>query len=269
MIWLHFLALAAATFAYAKCLEISRAGSWLAAVSFTLCGFQAVHVGHEPFYHTMPGFRFLSACYCDVTTGRLAWLAGLVLAWGTQLTLGHFHFMWTGGLVLVIGSWRAFTNSGGQLRVPGRVIGLLVGLCWGAAIAWVQLQLTWELSGVAGFTRPAELLMNYVFPPAQCAQFALPQIFLVLLWCAGDAYWHQLQTSPGEVLRLCWSRAARPCLRLESPHRVLLRDSPLATDRTAVVSPGDDAGYGGQTAISCSSNCRVSVGFVRLLAIPC
>ena len=83
--------------------------------------FQAVHVGHEPFYHTMP---YLPLCLLladrYVTTGRLAWLAGLVLAWGTQLTLGHFQIqMWTGGLVLLIGSWRAFTNSGANCGYQG------------------------------------------------------------------------------------------------------------------------------------------------------
>ncbi len=53
-IWLHWLALGGVTFLYARNLAISRAGAILAAVSFTLCGFQAAHIVHEPFNHLMP-----------------------------------------------------------------------------------------------------------------------------------------------------------------------------------------------------------------------
>jgi len=199
--WLHFLALAAATFAYAQELGIGRAGSSLAAASFTLCGFQAVHAAHEPFYHLMP---YLPLClllaHRYATSGWVVWLAGLALAWGTQITLGHFQIqMWTGGLVLLTGGWQALTRSGGRLRSLGRAVGLLVGLCWGAAIAWVQLRLTWELSGVAGFSRPPHLLANFLFPPAHCAQFALPEVFLGQPGGAGDAYWGRHGTNPGEA----------------------------------------------------------------------
>jgi len=199
--WLHFLALAAATFAYARELGIGRAGSWLAAVSFSLCGFQAVHAAHEPFYHSMPYLPLsLLLAHRYVTTGRLVWLAGLALAWGVQITVGHFQIqMWTGGLVLVTGGWQALTSSGGQLRLLRRVIGLLVGLCWGAAIAWVQLRLTWELSGVAGFIRPPQFLANFLFPPAHWAQFALPEVFLGRPGGEGDAYWGRHGTISGEA----------------------------------------------------------------------
>ena len=45
-------------------------------------------------------------------TGRLAWLAGLAMAWGTQVTLGHFQIqMWTAGLVLLAGAWRVLDAS--------------------------------------------------------------------------------------------------------------------------------------------------------------
>ncbi len=132
--WLHFLALAAATFAYARCLQISQAGSALAAVSFTLCGFQAVHAIHEPFYHVMP---YLPLCLLladrYVVTGRFLWLAGLALAWGTQLTLGHFQIqMWTAGLVLLCSLWRAWTAEGTWHGPFLKVGGLCLGLFWGA-----------------------------------------------------------------------------------------------------------------------------------------
>ena len=55
---------------------------------------------------------------------------------------------------------------------------LTAGLAWGAAIAWVQLRLTWELTRLAGFSRPPEFLSNYLFPPAHWAQWALPGLYL-------------------------------------------------------------------------------------------
>ena len=172
--WLHWVALAGATYLYARVLEISHAGSALAAVSFSLCGFQAVHAPHEPFYHLMPYVPlclYLADRYA--VTGRLVFLAGLAIAWGVQLTLGHFQIqMWTGGLVLVAGSWRALKRPGLLAWNFGHILGLFVGLLWGATIAAVQLRLTWELTGVAGFIRPPEFLANFLFPPAHWAQFA-------------------------------------------------------------------------------------------------
>jgi len=219
--WLHLLALMAATFAYARGLKISRPGSALAAVSFTFCGFQALHVVHEPFYHSMP---YLPLCLLladrYAATGRLAWLASLALAWGSQITVGHFQIqMWTAGLVLLLGLWRVWTDvfgvalnappdkhSGGQHRalaarmwVPDRFLGLFAGLCWGAAIACVQLRLTWELTGAAGFVRPPHLLANYGFPRPHLAQLALPEVFLTRPSALESVYWNQHQTTPGEA----------------------------------------------------------------------
>jgi hypothetical protein len=48
--WIHFVATSAATYAYARVLGLSAAGAVIAAVGFSLCGFQAAHAVHEPFY---------------------------------------------------------------------------------------------------------------------------------------------------------------------------------------------------------------------------
>jgi hypothetical protein len=200
-LWVHMLALVAATFAYARNVGIGYEGSALAAISFALCGFQAVHAVHEPFYHSMP---YLPLCLLlagrYATTGEARWLAGLALAWGLQITLGHFQIqMWTGGLAFLSGCWRVATSRNGIVRKLGRVVGLLLGLSWGAAIAWVQLRLTWELTGVAGFVRPSHLLANHLLPPAHWAQFALPALFLGRPLGLGDAYWGYHGTIPGEA----------------------------------------------------------------------
>jgi hypothetical protein len=199
--WLHLVALAATTFAYARVLGISSAGSALAGISFALCGFQAVHIVHEPFYHVMlylPFCLLLADRY--VTTGRITYIAGLALAWGTQLTLGHFQIqMWTGGLVLVTGVWRALFEAPDLIKRLARVVGLVTGLAWGVAIAWVQLSLTWELATISSFVRPSEFLVNYGFPAIHWAQFALPEVFLGRPPGVGDTYWARHQTTTSEA----------------------------------------------------------------------
>ena len=199
--WLHFVALAAATFAYARALGISSAGSALAGISFALCGFQALHAVHEPFYHVMP---FLPFCLLladrYAVTGRMIYLAGLALAWGAQLALGHFQIqMWTGGLVLATGVWRIWFAAPDLTRRLARIFGLVAGIAWGVAIAWVQLSLTWELTTISSFARPPEFLVNYSFTTGHWAQFALPEVFLGGPSRVGEAYWDQHRTTPGEA----------------------------------------------------------------------
>jgi hypothetical protein len=232
--WIHWLALAVTTYAYARALEISRAGAALAAVSFSLCGFQAVHAPHEPFYHLMP---YLPLCLylADryAVTGRLVYLAGLAIAWGTQVTLGHFQIqMWTAGLVLATGCWRALHAAGSRPSRLVRTVGLFAGLAWGAAIAWVQLRLTWDLTGIAGFVRPPELLANYLFPPAHWAQFGLPEVFLGRWTGSGDdSYWGQQGTTSGEA---CAYVGVVPAILALAGWAALRRDKALAPWRWIV-----------------------------------
>jgi hypothetical protein len=200
-LWLHIVALTAAMYAYARELGIQQVGSGLAAVSFALCGFQAVHAVHEPFYHVMP---FVPLCLlfanCYVRTGRSAYVAAVALVWGTQITLGHFQIqMWTAVLVLMTGGYLTLVNGKGWHQKVSRILGLMLGLGWGAAIAWIQLSLTWELTGITGFVRPPKFLSNFPLPPAHWAQFALPAVFLGRPLGQGDAYWGRYGTTPGEA----------------------------------------------------------------------
>ena len=104
--------------------------------------------------------------------------------------------MWTAGLVLLSSLWRVWAAEGSWHPPLLKVAGLCLGLFWGAMIAWVQLQLTWELSSVTEFSRPSYLLADFLFPPAHWAQFALPEVFLGHPRGAGDLYWSQYQTLP-------------------------------------------------------------------------
>ena len=199
--WLHWVALAAATYGYARAMGTSKAGGALTAITFSLCGFQAAHSVHEPFFHVMP-YLLLCLCLADryAVTGRVGYAAGLALAWGIQLTLGHFQIqMWTAGLVVVTGAWRAVTRAVTLSTRLSRTLGLLLALGWGAAIACVQLQLTWELATRTAFFRPPEFLANYLFPTAHWAQFAVPEVYLSSAESSSQAYWGLHQTTAGEA----------------------------------------------------------------------
>jgi len=196
--WLHYVALAAATYAYARCLGITPWGGAIAGLAFTFCGFQMIHSSHEPFYHALPYMMlalFLTEMY--VASGRLVWLALLALAWGVQLTLGHFQIqMWTGGLVLVTGLWRVLADR----RPWRRAFGLGMALAWGAAVAALQLKLTWELAQIVGFTRRSlEDLSYFSFPPAHWAELAVPRLFMGLRNGPEDHYWDTQYTTGYEA----------------------------------------------------------------------
>ena len=247
MMVLHMLALAAATFAYARALGLSLAGSAMAAASFALCGFQAVHAIHEPFYHVMP---YLPLCLLladrYVRHRGVVWLAFLALAWGIQITLGHFQIqMWTAGLVLLTGGWRAFTATQVKRQSVFRIIGLLLGLCWGAAVAWVQLRLTWELSTVAGFVRPAESLFAFSFPPRNAPSFFCRRSSSAVRMEATMRTGAAMEQSSAKP-RLCGHHSIDPRLRRRDCSEAIRRTVALAADHTLVAGPGHHGGLVGR-----------------------
>ncbi len=66
----HYVALAAATYGYGRRLGLTTGGSIAAALGLTLCGFQAIHVIHGPFYTVMaylPLCSLLADCYVRVS----------------------------------------------------------------------------------------------------------------------------------------------------------------------------------------------------------
>ena len=149
--WLHYLALAASTYFYARCLDILPWGAAMAAVAFTFCGFQAIHSSHEPFYCLMPYLPLaLGLAERFMASGRPAWLVTLPLVLGLQWTLGHFQIQtWTGGLVVLTGLWRAIVDR----RPWRRAVSLILAVGWGAALAAVQLGPSWQFAELVGQTR--------------------------------------------------------------------------------------------------------------------
>lgn len=196
--WLHILALVTTTYAYARRLGITPWGGALASISFSLCGFQAVHASHEPFYHAMPFLPlalFLAETY--LATPRLSALAMLAVVVGVQLTLGHFQIaMWTAGLVVVTGLWRVVVGR----RPASRLLGLAAAVGWGGAIAGVQLALSWEFARAVGHaSRHVVDLTYYAFPPSHWAEPAIPRLFQGLRGGPEGPSWQVLQTSGFEA----------------------------------------------------------------------
>ena len=198
--WLHWAALAVSTFAYARVLLISRAGSALAALIFTLCGFQAVHIVHEPFNHLMP---YLPLCLLladsFMRTGKIVWLA--CLRWPGELSSRSGTSRFRCGP----GGWSCYPRYG--RHAPPAQAG---SECSGDAVDWGS---DWSGGAHRLGTAPADvgadrrrrfcagahLLAPFSLPPAHWAQFALPEVFLGLHQGTGDTYWGLHQTLSGEA----------------------------------------------------------------------
>lgn len=196
--FLHYLLLVAATFAYARRLGISAPGAALSAFSFGFCGFQAIHSSHETIYHALaylPLCLYLAEWFLD--GGRGMAIVALAVAYAMQLTVGHFQVQsWTAGLVVLVGLCRL----GRAPRLAGRVLGLVAALAWGASIAAVQLVTTWELTRFVGFDRRAFAdLAFYGFPPAHWAELFAPTLFRGIPGGPEAGYWYSQMTTGYEA----------------------------------------------------------------------
>lgn len=228
--WLHYLAIAAATYFYARCLDLAPWGAALSALAFTFCGFQAIHSSHEPFYCLLPYLPLaLGLAERFMATGCPGWLAGVAVALGLQWTLGHFQIQtWTGGLVILAGLWRAAVDR----RSWARAALLALAVVWGAALAGVQLGPSWQFAKQVGQTqRAAEDLLFYSYPPAHWFEPALPRLVRDLRLGPEDPYWFSQQTTGFEaaiyigtipLVFAVMAVIARPFRRPSLPWRLLI-----------------------------------------------
>lgn len=191
--WLHYVALVATTYFYARRLGVSAWGGALAGVSFALCGFQTIHSSHEPFFCIMPYLPLaLALTECFIASGRPVWLAYLAIVLGAQWTLGHFQIqMWTNGLVILTGLWRSTFRPQTWIRAPA----LIAVTAWGAGIAALQLGLSWQFAELVRQTkRPTSDLSFYSFPPLHWFELAFPRLIRELRLGPEDPYWFGQQT---------------------------------------------------------------------------
>jgi hypothetical protein len=228
--WLHYVALVGTTYGYARSLKLSSWGSAVAGVAFALCGFQAIHSSHEPFYCVMPYLPLaLLIAELYMASGRALWLALLSLCMAIAWMLGHFQIQaWTAGLVILTGLWRSAIDG----RPWRRALGLVAAMVWGCALSAVQLGPSWQFANLVGHTqRSARELFYYSFPAANWFDLVLPQLIRELQLGPTDPYWRGLQTEGYEIafyigtiplilafLALC----ARPFSRPTLPWKIMI-----------------------------------------------
>ncbi|WP_337173197.1 hypothetical protein [Paludisphaera sp.] len=194
----HYLLMAGGTFAYGRSLGLSPPGAGLAALSFTFCGFQSIHSSHEWAYHAL---AYLPLCLLAagriMAGGGLGWVAALGLAFGVQLTVGHFQAQsWTAGLVVASASWMVVESP----RLARRLPLVLLGLAWGGAIAAIQLGPAWELARFVGHDdRPFLELAFYGFPPAHWAELVVPGWLRGIPGGPEAGYWYSQGTTGYEA----------------------------------------------------------------------
>jgi hypothetical protein len=228
--WLHYLALVATTYFYARCLGIGPWGAAMSGVAFTLCGFQAIHSSHEPFYCVLPYLPLaLGIAERFLATGSLIWLSALPLVLGLQWTLGHFQIQtWTGGLVIVTALWRAVFEQ----RSWRRAFAVILAVVWGMAFAAVQLGPSWQFARLVGQTeRPVNERLFYSLPPTHWFELALPRLVRELRLGSEDPYWYGQQTTGYEAVLYAGTiplifaligGLARPVNRATLPCRLLV-----------------------------------------------
>jgi hypothetical protein len=234
--WLHYVALAAFTYAYARTLAVSPWGSALSAISFAFCGFQAIHASHEPFYLALPYLPLaLIAAERFMAGGSMAWLPGLSLVWGAQLTLGHFQIQaWTAILVLITGVWRLVERRRGWWRL----VGLTGALALGAAVAAAQLAPSAELAAFMRAERSTnEELARFSYVPMHWGELFVPRLFTGLEQGPEGPYWTFVATTGYEacfyvgtipLLMACVGLAASRGEKGTAPWRLLIVPLSLA-----------------------------------------
>ena len=226
-------------------------------MSFTLCGFQAIHSSHEPFYCLMPYLPLaLAIAERYMASGRIVWLALLALCLGLQWTLGHFQIQtWTGGLVILTGLWRAAFDG----RPWRRALGLIAATGWGAALAAVQLGLSWQFAESVGSNRRTVRRAALLLVSARAlVRAGAARLIRELPLGPEDPYWFGQQTTGYEAalyvgtIPLIFAFVGvfgRPASR----STMLVADS-----RPGQLRAGDDAAVvAGRLSIPCSL-CRAS-----------
>ena len=130
--WLHYVAIVATTYAYARSIKLSPWGSALAGVAFSLCGFQAIHSSNEPFYCLMPYLPLaLALAERFMGSGNVLWLSLLALCLGIEWSLGHFQIQtWTNALVIFLGFWRWAVDRQSWRRALAISAAPIWALCW-------------------------------------------------------------------------------------------------------------------------------------------
>ena len=199
----------------ARRLNISSAGSALAAFSWSMCGFFLIHLAHQWGYTTgswMPWAWGLAwCCFCSPGPFRSVapFLLSLVLV--LQVLPGHFQlaFMTQFGILLTL-SWVAIERGFGRFVRAVPASSASPGFSMRGA-KWVTLAVAgvfplaaaqlWPTARLAGLTdsRDFEYLSGFASTPFHLVNFVAPGFFhRSPLW--RPLMWDPFHTSPEELL---------------------------------------------------------------------
>ncbi len=200
----------------ARRLSISSAGSALAALAWSTCGFFLIHLAHQWGYTTgcwIPwawGLTWCCLSAAGVFRSVAPFLLSLVLV--LQVLPGHFQlaFMTQCGVILIV-AWSAVERWGGRalgslpssaatlhfsIRGAGGVALAVAGVF---PLAAIQLWPTARLAGLAASQRDFGYLSGFASTPFHLVNFVAPGLFhRSPLW--RPVVWDPFHTSPEELL---------------------------------------------------------------------
>ncbi len=194
---LHVLVLALAMFAYLETIGSSPWGAALGTVSFSLCGFSAMHQIHEPLVLAMAWLPLALLATERLARGESSlWGVVLSLVLAAQLLVGHFQLQFfTLATVLVVGLCRIWQQRE-ELASPARLVGLLVvAVILASGLAAPQLLPTWELTGETGWRdRSPERVASYMYLVQHLPQLVFARLFQLPEGPLGP-YWYSRGTN--------------------------------------------------------------------------
>ncbi|MHB8894862.1 MAG: YfhO family protein [Candidatus Geothermincolia bacterium] len=176
----HFFMAGAFTYLAARDLEVGRAGSAVAAVTFMYAGFMVAHAGHLNQVSTAAWIPLVFFLFNRALTRRkFSYAVWSGAALGIALLAGHFqNIVYLCGLLLALVIFRAWQHHRMDPDAAGIWFGigsLAAAIAIAGGLAAVQLLPTWELIGLSTRSRiplnvaaasslPRWQLLNLVFP---------------------------------------------------------------------------------------------------------
>jgi len=180
---IHFYMAGVFTYILAKDLNIGRAGSAVAAVTYMFCGFMVAHAGHMNQHSAAAWIPLIFLLfYRSLSRRRFSYSVAAGVAVGIALLAGHFQsIFYVCALLLGLVAFTALQRYRGDAVKPGLAYGvsaLATMIAVGVALAAAQLVPTYQLIGLS--TRqeiPFEMARTGSLPLWQAVGLVFPRFF--------------------------------------------------------------------------------------------
>lgn len=176
----HFFLAGGFTYILARELKISRAGAFVAALTYMLCGYMVAHAGHINQQSAAAWIPLVFFLFHRCLAGRrISYAVAAGAALGVALLAGHFQPLFYLCLMLLLYVvYTAVSRARGDPRKPGLLFGLAalaVTVAVAAGLAAAQLLPTYQMIGLssrqglsyglaATYSMPRRELITLVFP---------------------------------------------------------------------------------------------------------